>query len=233
MFLTLFTTLYDEPENKFEWEKFKKLGLLHYNGEDFVTRLANINFRDMPEEQYHNLLKLRNDEQFKEVCENSAYAYDIVDLADWVDYVCEGQKISIEKKQCERDYDKIKADKEKRGGKSMQLKEDFINEALTDIDKYQNNLMNLQSELRTLMIGVFLSWLRWSPVSRTSRSSTPSAPNRSTNSTETDITLFHNIISMNSQLYSSCPISQTLQIFSKSVCFPSRRVTVIDGVCQA
>ncbi len=157
MFLALFTALYDEPENKFEWEKFRKLGLLHYNGEDFVTRLANINFRDMPEEQYHNLLKLRNDEQFKEVCENSAYAYDIVDLADWVDYVCEGQKISIEKKQCERDYDKIKADKEKRGGKSMQLKEDFINEALTDIDKYQNNLMNLQSELRTLMIGVFLS----------------------------------------------------------------------------
>lgn len=36
----------------------------------------------------------------------------------------------------------------------MQLKEEFINEALKDIDKYQNNLMNLQSELRTLVIGV-------------------------------------------------------------------------------
>ncbi len=72
-------------------------------------------------------MKLKNDEQFRDACENSKYAFDIVDLADWIDYVCEGQKISIEKKQSETDYNKILADKEKRGGKSMQLKEDFIN----------------------------------------------------------------------------------------------------------
>lgn len=87
------------------------MALLHYNGEDFITRLANINFKDMPEEQYHNLLKLKNDEQFKEISENSNFAYYLVDLADWVDYVCEGQKVSNDKRHCERDYDKIKADK--------------------------------------------------------------------------------------------------------------------------
>lgn len=81
-------------------------------------------------------------------------------MADWIDYVCEGQKISLERKQCERDYNKILADKEKRGGKSMQLKEDFINESLRDIDRYQNNLMNLQSELRTLIIGVTIDLCR-------------------------------------------------------------------------
>lgn len=43
----------------------------------------------------------------------------------------------------------------------MQLKEDFINEALKDIDQYQTNLMNLQSELRNLIIGVSITLCRW------------------------------------------------------------------------
>jgi hypothetical protein len=42
------------------------LALLHYNGEDFLTRLANINFRDLPVELHDELLKLKTDEVFKE-----------------------------------------------------------------------------------------------------------------------------------------------------------------------
>lgn len=30
-----------------------------------------------------------------DVCENSTFAYDIVDIADWVDYVVEGHKIHL------------------------------------------------------------------------------------------------------------------------------------------
>ena len=88
---------------------------------------------------------MKNDEQFKDACENSSYAVHIVDLADWVDYVCEGHKVNKEKKQTEHEYHKILADKEKRAGKDVQLKEEFCSETLKDIDNYQNNIMWLQS----------------------------------------------------------------------------------------
>jgi hypothetical protein len=101
LFIKLFVVLYNEPASKYDWKTFKEKALLHYKGEDFLTRLANINFKDISEDNYDELLKLKNDEQFKDVCENSAYAVHIVDLADWVDYVCEGHKVNKEKKQTE------------------------------------------------------------------------------------------------------------------------------------
>lgn len=73
--------------------------------------MANINYRDLPEKHYDELLKLKNDEQFKDASENSEYAIYIVDIADWVDYVCQGQKVSKEKKQAEHEYHKILVDK--------------------------------------------------------------------------------------------------------------------------
>jgi hypothetical protein len=139
---------------------FRKKALLHYDGEDFLTRLANINFKDLPDEHYTELLKLKNDEQFKDACENSSYAVKVVDLADWIDYVCEGQKVSRELRQTEHDYHKILADKDKRSAKQTELKEEFCTETIKDIDNYQNNLMMLQSELRTLIIGVVIELFR-------------------------------------------------------------------------
>lgn len=68
-----------------------------------------------------------------------------MDIADWVDYVIEGYKVNHEKKQTEADYDKIRKDISKRSDGSTQLKEEFCNETLKDIDHYQSNLMNLQS----------------------------------------------------------------------------------------
>ena len=88
MFTKLFVVLYNESESKYDWKTFKEKALLHYDGEDFLTRLANINFKDLSENHYNELLKLRVDEQFKDACENTPYAIHIVDLADWVDYVC-------------------------------------------------------------------------------------------------------------------------------------------------
>lgn len=34
------------------------------------------------------------------------------------------------------------------------MSEEFYNDTLKDVDAYQTNLMNLQSELRTLIIGM-------------------------------------------------------------------------------
>lgn len=47
VFSTLYFVLYNEPPEKFDWMVFKKLALLHHEGEDFVTRLANLNFKDL------------------------------------------------------------------------------------------------------------------------------------------------------------------------------------------
>jgi hypothetical protein len=42
---------------------------------------------------------LKMDPKFIDVCENSAYAFDIIDLDDWLGYVVEGHKVFLEKKQ--------------------------------------------------------------------------------------------------------------------------------------
>ena len=78
------------------------------------------------------------------MCENSIFAFDIVDVADWIDYTVEGYKVNEEKKNCEHDYDKIKKDLEKRKDGTGQLKEEFCTEAMKEFDHYQNNLMALQ-----------------------------------------------------------------------------------------
>jgi hypothetical protein len=59
-----------------------------------MIRLANFNFKDLSDEYYDVLRILKNDEKFKDVCENSKFANSIVDVADWVDYAVEGRKIS-------------------------------------------------------------------------------------------------------------------------------------------
>lgn len=84
----------------------------------------------------------------------------MVDLADWIDYTVEGRKINLEKKQCETEYDKIRKDIDKRSDGTLQFKEEFCNEALKDIDGYQNDLSNLESELRTLIVGVNILQIR-------------------------------------------------------------------------
>ena len=48
MFVHLFVVLYNEERSKFDWKIFKEKALKHYEGEDFLTRLANINFKDLP-----------------------------------------------------------------------------------------------------------------------------------------------------------------------------------------
>jgi len=105
----------------------------------------------MKEANYEELKMLQSSELFKDKCENSPYAYDIVDLADWIDYVCEGRKISEEKKTIEHDYYKIDKDIAKRSGGTLLVKEEFCNDTLKDIDNFQNNMDNIQSEFRSLM----------------------------------------------------------------------------------
>lgn len=64
---------------------------------------------------------LKTDPKFIDICENSKFAMDIVDIADWVDYVVEGRKVFLEKKQNEHDYDKIRSDIDKRSDGRLQV----------------------------------------------------------------------------------------------------------------
>lgn len=84
--------------------------------------MANVNFKDLSNDHYDRLRQLKADPKFMDVCENSAFAFDIVDLADWIDYVVEGHKVFLEKRQNELDYDKIRRDIDKRSDGTLQLK---------------------------------------------------------------------------------------------------------------
>lgn len=48
------------------------------------------------------ILMLKNDPEFENVCVNAKYAHEIIDLADWVEYVCVGHQFSVQKKAAER-----------------------------------------------------------------------------------------------------------------------------------
>lgn len=61
VFSTLYHILYNQPTESFDWVKFKKLALLHNDGEDFITRLANVNFKDLSDSYYDDLRVLKND----------------------------------------------------------------------------------------------------------------------------------------------------------------------------
>jgi hypothetical protein len=54
-FKVLFKVLYSEKEQNFVWKDFKKKALEFEDGEDFQSRLANINVRMIPEEDYNKL----------------------------------------------------------------------------------------------------------------------------------------------------------------------------------
>jgi hypothetical protein len=122
VFSTFYHILYNEPIESFDWSTFKKLALLHEDGEDFITRLANVNFKDLPNDHYDRLRQLKTDPKFMDVCENSKFAFDIIDLADWIDYVVEGHKVSLEKHENEANYEKIRKDIDRRSDGTLQLK---------------------------------------------------------------------------------------------------------------
>lgn len=78
------------------------MALKHEDGEDFIFRLVNVNFKDLSSDKYDKLLKLKTDPEFEHCSVNSKYAEDIIDLADWVEYVCLGHQFSLEKKKAEK-----------------------------------------------------------------------------------------------------------------------------------
>lgn len=64
LFTVIYQTLYGDDGKEFDWNNFKKLALKHENGEDFIFRLVNINFKDLSEQKYDELMKLKSDPTF-------------------------------------------------------------------------------------------------------------------------------------------------------------------------
>lgn len=110
----------------------------------------------MSNHKYLELMKLKNDPTFQHISVNTTYSYDIIDLADWVDYVCLGYQFNDEKKKAEKEYDKIRKDMDKRSGSSLQMSEDFWKQASNQIENYQGDLQSINSELKTIIFGVNL-----------------------------------------------------------------------------
>lgn len=68
---------------------------------------------------------LKNDPEFDNIVVNSSHSHDIIDLADWLEYVCVGAKFSEEKKEAEKAYDKIRRDMHRREGSSLDVSKKF------------------------------------------------------------------------------------------------------------
>lgn len=90
----MYAVLYHEKRSAFDWKTFKKLALKHEEGEDFLFRLVNLNYKDLKDDEYEMLLILKNDPQFENACVSSTYAKDLIDLADWIEYVCVGHQFA-------------------------------------------------------------------------------------------------------------------------------------------
>lgn len=64
LFTTVYQTVYSDQKDEFNWENFKKLALKHEDGEDFISRLVNINFKELSNDKYDKLMELKNDPEF-------------------------------------------------------------------------------------------------------------------------------------------------------------------------
>lgn len=58
-FRKIFYIIYDQDEKTFVWDEFKKKALLLDNGNDFLSRLANINIKNVPEKKKAYIKVLR------------------------------------------------------------------------------------------------------------------------------------------------------------------------------
>ena len=64
LFTIIYRTIYQDDGSEFNWDNFKKLALKHENGEDFIYRLVNINFKDLSDKKIDELMKLKTDPAF-------------------------------------------------------------------------------------------------------------------------------------------------------------------------
>lgn len=69
------------------------------------------------------MLKIKADAKFDDLCVNSKYSFDLIDIADWLEYVCIGYQFNNEKKTSEHDYEKIRKDINRRKDGALQMSE--------------------------------------------------------------------------------------------------------------
>ncbi len=111
-----------------------------------------MHFKDFKQDEYEALLILKNDAEFDNTVVNSPYSHDLLDLADWLEYVCVGHKLAEEKKEAEKAYEKIRRDMHRREGSSVEASKKFWKEALEEVDRFQMSLLSYESELKAFEI---------------------------------------------------------------------------------
>jgi hypothetical protein len=66
-----------------------------------------------------------------------------------------GFQFSSEKKKSEKERDKIMRDLNKKSEISLQISEKFWDEASKEVEEFHNDLQNIESDLKSIMFGVF------------------------------------------------------------------------------
>lgn len=62
----------------------------------------HVHFKNLKPQEYESLLILKNDPEFDNLVVNSEFSHSVIDLADWLEYVCIGYKLSEEKNRAEK-----------------------------------------------------------------------------------------------------------------------------------
>jgi hypothetical protein len=103
VFREIFSVIYQEPEEQFEWQFCKKI--LDKNGEDFKSRMACVNLRGgLNEREERTVLKLRNDKEFESKAQEEPL---MLDFLDYIDYMAKGIEIWNERNNVDSEIKKI------------------------------------------------------------------------------------------------------------------------------
>jgi len=106
--------LYNESDQNFDWKEFKKQALEKEDGEDFQSRMANIDVRSLPEAQYDEIRKIKDDPEFNKLCDDPRYVSKLIDLGDWMEYVCAAVDFQNKKLYTQHEYDKINKEMQRK-----------------------------------------------------------------------------------------------------------------------
>ncbi|KAM3133284.1 hypothetical protein pb186bvf_014577 [Paramecium bursaria] len=148
VFKKLFYIIYNEDQNKFQWNTFKEIAFKRDKGEDFQSRMANFQFRQ-PRDKEDFLLQMKEDPQFGKAFRDPQYSESLLDIADWIHYAVTGIDTQKKKDESQISFDKIEKEFATRGKElqSLQKGQNFWQQSLDYAENQISFYNNLLSEV--------------------------------------------------------------------------------------
>lgn len=110
MFSSLYAIYYKESTDPFNWKKFKKEAILKDELDDFQSRLVNLDFSTLTENDLILLTKIKDDPWIEDFVVKKKEGGALIELINYIEFVNEAVKTQTELKKMQRDLDRIKKD---------------------------------------------------------------------------------------------------------------------------